>query len=35
MHVSRPAPDVVALTEAAPIPGLGVLPINAYVLQAE
>ena len=35
MHVSRPAPDVVALTEGAPIPGLGVLPVNAYVLQAE
>lgn len=35
MHVSRPAPDVVAFTEAAPIPGLGALPINAYLLQAE
>ena len=35
MHVSRPAPDVVSLTAAAPIPGLGVLPVNAYVLQAE
>jgi hypothetical protein len=35
MHVSRPAPDVVSLTGAAPIPGLGVLPVNAYLLQAE
>ena len=35
MHVSRPAADVVALTDVAPIPGLGFLPVNAYVLQAE
>ena len=35
MHVSRPAPDVISLTDAAAIPGLGVLPVNAYVLQAE
>lgn len=34
MHVSRPAPDVVALSDAAEIPGLGFLPVNAYVLQA-
>jgi len=35
MYVSRPAPDVVALTDAAEIPGLGVLPVNAYVLMAQ
>ena len=35
MHVSRPAPDVVALSDAAPIPGLGFLPVNAYLLRAE
>lgn len=35
MHISRPAPDVVALTDAAQIPGLGVLPVNAYLLHAE
>lgn len=35
MHVSHPAPDVVALSDAAPIPGLGFLPVNAYVLHAE
>ena len=35
MHVSRPAPDVVALSDAAPIPGLGFLPVNAYVVHAE
>jgi len=35
MHVSRPAPDVVALGDATPIPGLGFLPVNAYVLHAE
>jgi hypothetical protein len=29
MHVSRPAPDVTALTDAAEIPGQGVLPVNA------
>ncbi len=35
MHVSRPAPDVVALGDAAPIPGLGFLPVNAYLVRAE
>lgn len=35
MHVSRPAPDVTALADAVPIPGLGVLPVNAFVLHAE
>lgn len=35
MHVTRPAPDVTALVDAAEIPGLGVLPINAFVLHAE
>lgn len=35
MQISRPAPDVVALSDAAPIPGLGFLPVNAYVLHAE
>ena len=35
MHVSRPAPDVVALSDAGPIPGLGFLPVNAYVLHAK
>ena len=34
MHVSRPAPDVTALTDAVEIPGLGFLPVNAYVLHA-
>ena len=35
MQVSSPATDVVALSDAAPIPGLGFLPVNAYVLHAE
>ena len=35
MQVSSPAPDVVALSDAAPIPGLGYLPVNAYVVHAE
>jgi glyoxylase-like metal-dependent hydrolase (beta-lactamase superfamily II) len=35
MHVSAPAPDVLALTDAAPIPGLGFLPVNAYLLHAQ
>ena len=35
MHVFSPAADVVALADAAPIPGLGFLPVNAYVLHAE
>lgn len=35
MHVSQPAPDVIALGDTAPIPGLGFLPVNAYLLRAE
>ncbi len=35
MQVSSPATDVVALSDAAPIPGLGFLPVNAYVLHAQ
>jgi glyoxylase-like metal-dependent hydrolase (beta-lactamase superfamily II) len=35
MHVSSPAPDVLALSDAAPIPGLGFLPVNAYVVHAQ
>jgi glyoxylase-like metal-dependent hydrolase (beta-lactamase superfamily II) len=35
IHMSRPADDVVALTDVAPIPGLGFLPVNAYVLHSE
>lgn len=35
MHVSRPAPDVTAFGDAVPIPGLGVLPVNAFLLHAE
>jgi glyoxylase-like metal-dependent hydrolase (beta-lactamase superfamily II) len=34
MHLSRPAPDVTALTDTAEIPGLGFLPVNAYVVHA-
>jgi glyoxylase-like metal-dependent hydrolase (beta-lactamase superfamily II) len=34
MHVSRPTPDVTAFADAAEIPGLGFLPVNAYVLHA-
>ena len=34
MHVHRPAPDVTALSDVVEIPGLGFLPINAYVLHA-
>ena len=34
MHVHRPAPDVTALSDVAEIPGLGFLPINAYVLHS-
>jgi L-ascorbate metabolism protein UlaG (beta-lactamase superfamily) len=34
MFISRPAPDVVALTDAVPLPGIGFLPVNAYVLYA-
>lgn len=35
MHVSKPATDVVPLADAAPIPGLGYLPVSAYLLSAE
>jgi hypothetical protein len=35
IRVSTPAADVVAFTDVAPIPGLGFLPVNAYVVQAE
>jgi flavorubredoxin len=35
IHVSNPADDVVALTDVKEIPGLGFLPVNAYVVQAE
>lgn len=35
MHVSHSAPDVVSLTDAAPIPGLGLLPVNAFVIHAQ
>ena len=34
MRVHRPAPDVTALSDVAEIPGLGYLPVNAYVLHA-
>ncbi|HUR14248.1 MAG TPA: MBL fold metallo-hydrolase [Mycobacteriales bacterium] len=34
MHVSRPAPDVTSLVDHAEIPGLGFLPVNAFVLHA-
>lgn len=35
MHVTQPAPDVRGLVDGAEIPGLGHLPINAFVLHAE
>lgn len=35
MHVQRPAPDITALVDAAEIPGLGFLPVNAFVLHAQ
>ena len=35
MQVTSPATDVVALSDAAPIPGLGFLPVNAYVVHAD
>ena len=35
IRVSTPADDVVALTDVAPIPGLGFLPVNAYLVHAE
>lgn len=34
MRTHRPAPDVTALSDVAEIPGLGFLPVNAYVLHA-
>ncbi|TYK43023.1 MBL fold metallo-hydrolase [Actinomadura decatromicini] len=34
MHISRPAPDIAELTDAIAIPGLGFLPVNAYVVYA-
>lgn len=34
MRIHQPAPDVTALSDEAEIPGLGFLPINAYVLHA-
>ena len=35
IHVSSPADDVVALADVLPIPRLGFLPVNAYLVQAE
>jgi glyoxylase-like metal-dependent hydrolase (beta-lactamase superfamily II) len=35
IHLSSPADDVVALADVLPIPGLGFLPVNAYLGQAE
>src|SRR5687767_9656209 len=35
IHLSSPADDVVALADVLPIPGLGFLPVNAYLVQAE
>lgn len=35
MHISVPAPDVVALADHAEIPGLGFLPVNSYLVRAE
>ena len=35
MHLLRPTPDVIALADAAEIPGLGFLPVNAYLLRAQ
>jgi glyoxylase-like metal-dependent hydrolase (beta-lactamase superfamily II) len=34
MRTHRPAPDVTALSDVAEIPGLGFLPVNAYVVHA-
>ena len=34
MHIHRPAPDVVALSDTIEIPGLGYLPVNSYLLHA-
>ena len=35
MHITSSAPDVTSLVDSAEIPGLGFLPINAFVLHAE
>jgi glyoxylase-like metal-dependent hydrolase (beta-lactamase superfamily II) len=35
MQVSRPTPDVTAFTDAAPIPTVGFLPVNAFLLHAQ
>lgn len=35
MRTHRPAPDVTALSDVTEIPGLGFLPINAFVLHSE
>ncbi len=35
MHTTRPVRDVTALVDAAEIPGIGVLPVNAFVLRAQ
>jgi hypothetical protein len=35
MHVSRPTAGVTALGDSAEIPGLGILPVNAFVLHGE
>ena len=35
MHVHRPLPDVTVLNDQLEIPGLGHLPVNAFVLHAE
>lgn len=35
IHVANPADDVVALTDVLTIPGLGFLPVNAYLVRAE
>src|SRR5690349_19020328 len=35
MHIYRPHPDVTVLHDQTEIPGLGFLPVNAFVLHAE
>ena len=35
IHLANPADDVVTLTDVLPIPGLGFLPVNAYLVRAE
>jgi glyoxylase-like metal-dependent hydrolase (beta-lactamase superfamily II) len=35
IRLSSPADDVVALADVLPIPGLGFLPVNAYLVRAE